>query len=279
MATSRAGILKDLLRYGKYSDFTLTCGGRVFHVHRAVVCPQSPFFEAAVNGNFAEAHSKNVTLHEDPETIERMLSFMYNRGYDQAGRQPHAEDGDDLTSNDGDSGAREPSDSLRIAYKLALNDNPPPENPNTIPIIAENNLKVYIAAEKFGVTALKEMALRRLISWAHEHYESEAFPEVLRNILTTVPPHDHDLRDALVLFIVKVIDDIMGDDLLQVLTECDAISDVLKQVVADRAHQREEFTSRQIKLEDHAKCKSSWGHLTYSVEYDKWECKACEWST
>lgn len=46
-------IMKELFLSGKYSDMTVTCGGRVFRLHQNVVCPQSAFFEAALNGNFA----------------------------------------------------------------------------------------------------------------------------------------------------------------------------------------------------------------------------------
>jgi len=36
----------------KYSDLTLACQGQEFHVHRAIVCPHSKFFEAACDGDF-----------------------------------------------------------------------------------------------------------------------------------------------------------------------------------------------------------------------------------
>lgn len=45
-------MLGELLVSGDYSDFTITCKGRTFNVHRAVVCPQSSFFAAALNGRF-----------------------------------------------------------------------------------------------------------------------------------------------------------------------------------------------------------------------------------
>jgi hypothetical protein len=44
--------LKSILESGKYSDLTISCGDRVFNVHRAVVCPRSSFFAAACDGKF-----------------------------------------------------------------------------------------------------------------------------------------------------------------------------------------------------------------------------------
>ena len=36
----------------KYSDMLITCKGNEFKAHRAIVCPQSSFFDAALSGGF-----------------------------------------------------------------------------------------------------------------------------------------------------------------------------------------------------------------------------------
>ncbi len=41
----------------KASDVTVICGNDVFKVHRAVICPQSNFFKAALSGGFMVSHS------------------------------------------------------------------------------------------------------------------------------------------------------------------------------------------------------------------------------
>ncbi|CAG8071843.1 unnamed protein product [Penicillium nalgiovense] len=45
-------LLQGLLESGRYSDLTISCEGRKFAVHRAIVCCQSSFFDAAVKGGF-----------------------------------------------------------------------------------------------------------------------------------------------------------------------------------------------------------------------------------
>jgi hypothetical protein len=45
-------MMTNLFLDGKYSDLTISCQGVDFRLHRAIVCSQSQYFDAAVNGNF-----------------------------------------------------------------------------------------------------------------------------------------------------------------------------------------------------------------------------------
>jgi hypothetical protein len=47
-----AEAMKNLLLSREYSDMTITCQGFSFRVHRAILCSQSAFFKAAMDGNF-----------------------------------------------------------------------------------------------------------------------------------------------------------------------------------------------------------------------------------
>lgn len=51
-ATSIHAALSTLLLSEKFSDMTITCGGREFKAHRAVVCTQSSFFDKAFTSDF-----------------------------------------------------------------------------------------------------------------------------------------------------------------------------------------------------------------------------------
>lgn len=43
--------LSDIFLSEKYSDMVIKCrGGTEYKAHRAIVCPQSPFFDAAMTG-------------------------------------------------------------------------------------------------------------------------------------------------------------------------------------------------------------------------------------
>ncbi|KAJ4255873.1 BTB/POZ domain-containing protein 19 [Fusarium falciforme] len=74
--------LRKFLYSGEFSDLTIRCGDREFKTHRAIVCPQSPFFKAAVGGNFEEGGSGIVDLpDDDPVLVQYLIVFLYTGAY------------------------------------------------------------------------------------------------------------------------------------------------------------------------------------------------------
>lgn len=45
-------VMKSLLEDGKYADMTISCQEHDFKCHRAIICSQSPFFDAALIDGF-----------------------------------------------------------------------------------------------------------------------------------------------------------------------------------------------------------------------------------
>ena len=52
--------MASCLESGKYSDLTIICRGHEFHVHRAILCTASKFFQAACDGEFKVSHLNNA---------------------------------------------------------------------------------------------------------------------------------------------------------------------------------------------------------------------------
>ncbi|KAF5512949.1 Speckle-type POZ protein-like B [Colletotrichum aenigma] len=75
--------LSGLFLSEKYADMTITCNGSTFKAHRAIVCPQSSFFDKAFSASFKEAASGTIDLPDDePSIFRRLLQFLYTGNYD-----------------------------------------------------------------------------------------------------------------------------------------------------------------------------------------------------
>ncbi|KAI1455465.1 hypothetical protein F4805DRAFT_268580 [Annulohypoxylon moriforme] len=67
----------ELVENDKYADVQLACQGKVWKLHRAVLCNSSPWFEKALNGEFTESGG-NINIQKwDPKHIDQMITFMY----------------------------------------------------------------------------------------------------------------------------------------------------------------------------------------------------------
>ncbi|OQD77888.1 hypothetical protein PENDEC_c002G01256 [Penicillium decumbens] len=107
---------------------------RKFAVHRAVVCSQSPVFDAMLKHGFKEATSSHIDLPDDDlAAVQRLLAFLYLRGYDDK-KDQNLQNGKAIPS-DGD----EPD------------------------VVVGNNLDVFMVADKFEFVPLKNLARSRLI--------------------------------------------------------------------------------------------------------------------
>ncbi|KAJ5105785.1 hypothetical protein NUU61_003132 [Penicillium alfredii] len=155
--------MKDLLANGKYSDMVISSQGRDFAVHRAVVCSQSTFFDAAMKGGFKEgATSRIELLEDDPEIIERVLNFCYLQ---------------DESMYPG-------------GYIVDFSD---------LETLIRTQLAVWVAADKFHIPALQKLARSRLLVYLrnYEARDIEDLVGVLRNIRRSILPQDDGFLECI----------------------------------------------------------------------------------
>ncbi|KAI7371248.1 hypothetical protein KC354_g724 [Hortaea werneckii] len=67
--------LKHFLASGTYSDLTLVCGGKEFHVHEIILDAQSLVFHKLLNGSFKETGKSRIEVHDDPEAFSVLPAF------------------------------------------------------------------------------------------------------------------------------------------------------------------------------------------------------------
>ena len=70
-------------------------------------------------------------------------------------------------------------------------------------VVAYNNLRVYVAADMFDIQALMTMARQRFRTWLKAHHTCHELPDILRELMLTVPPHCCDLRDSVMQFLAQ----------------------------------------------------------------------------
>lgn len=155
--------------------------------------PKHMFFDAQFS---KESTEKVINIHDDtPETIERVLSFLYLRDYSENGHICQYQPISELANKESDSSISETE----------------PEIPEPANQSAFNNIKVFIAADKYAIIPLKTLATSKFSRWANTNYGSPVFHKVLEKVMTSVPPHETTLREVLADVLSRHIFDIMKD--------------------------------------------------------------------
>lgn len=155
--------------------------------------PKHMFFAAQFS---KESTEKVINIHDDtPEIIERVLSFLYLRDY----------------SEDGDICQHQPISELANKESDSSISESEPEIPEPANQPAFNNIKVFIAADKYAITPLKSLATSKFSRWANTNWGSHVFHEVLKKVMTSVPPHETTLREVLADVFSRHIFDLMKD--------------------------------------------------------------------
>ncbi|OJJ42308.1 hypothetical protein ASPZODRAFT_125791, partial [Penicilliopsis zonata CBS 506.65] len=181
--------MRSLLTHGEFSDMEIHCGGTTFKTHRAVVCMQSHFFHSALSDGFKETVSQAVSLPEDdPETIKRVLHFLYLQDYDEL------------------------EDTVPSGQATEDISKPKCDNHTQIKAAADMTIQVYIAADKFGILPLKTLAADKFSEWAASNWQSPVFAEVVADVMTLIPPHDTGLRDIVARTIAENTYQLMRQD-------------------------------------------------------------------
>ncbi|KAJ1714997.1 hypothetical protein NYO67_2901 [Aspergillus flavus] len=136
-------VMRDILLRGQFSDMEILCQGVTFKVHQAIVCTQSSYFHSAFCNGFKESTEKAINLQDEtPDTVERILSFLYLRDYSEDGHSVQYQ---------------QPGPKLAIPNNESssfISENEP-ENTEPAHQAGFNKLEVFIAADKYGIIPLK----------------------------------------------------------------------------------------------------------------------------
>ena len=170
--------IQSLLNSEKYSDLTITTQNRSFQVHKAIVCTQSKVLAAMSDSGFKGSSTAILPLdHDDPATIERMVTFLYTGGYDQGSPVITVKDAELFVG----------------------------------PIPAANAL-VYSIADKYEIEDLKALAKVKFETFAFAAWDCKDFPAIVAQVFDTTPESDLGLRDVVSLICAKHVDEVLTSE-------------------------------------------------------------------
>jgi DNA-directed RNA polymerase subunit RPC12/RpoP len=130
--------LSSYFKDGKFSDFTIICDGKEYHVHRCFIAPQSKYFERAFTGMFKEGAERKIELKEDlVSMVDRMVHIFYNFNYDAYDVLQPVPAGKALSP-----GQKQPQPNSNF-YALRI------------------HVKMYCIADKYDIPALRTLALEK----------------------------------------------------------------------------------------------------------------------
>ncbi|KAL7660007.1 hypothetical protein ACMYSQ_002896 [Aspergillus niger] len=172
MATNLSTLLAILsnIRNGIYSDVEIKCHSSTFKVHRCIICPQSEFFEKALCGEFQEAKTNVVTIHDDPTIVKKMIDYFYRGDYDDSPDKSH------------------------------LATNPDYESPTTK---APVNIEMYNVADKYAIGPLMALAKKKLEYRLTLAWDNKEFIHIIEKVYGEDSPQNSKLRGTIAKFAVE----------------------------------------------------------------------------
>jgi hypothetical protein len=192
--------LERLYRTREYSDLVVSCKGKEYHVHKAVLCPRSDFFAAACREGFKEGREARIDLPEDdPRIVEIMVFYFYHLDY--------------MNGFGNDFGAFEDHIHIKKDAEPYMPDVKLVEQPESAPIEFNTegleiywtsssdlitHVCVYALAEKYSIQSLKNLARQRFEMVALEHWASQEFLDAVQEAYISTVETDRGLRDLIV---------------------------------------------------------------------------------
>ncbi|KAH6623783.1 BTB/POZ protein [Chaetomium tenue] len=186
--------LDRLYKEGTYSDLTVTCGGKEYKVHKAIICLRSSFFETACSGPFKKGKTGIVVLSDDdPRAVELMLHFFYYFDYPEPPRVH-----DEVSETPHGAGPASVEGPGPVELPPAADGLPQPGPPVvTVPNLTLH-AKVYALGVKYHIQGLKSRTLKKFNTEAQAHWNTNEFVRAVERVYASTACGDRGMRDAVI---------------------------------------------------------------------------------
>lgn len=218
-----------LMNDPKYSDFTIKCGGKSWHVHKAILCSASAVIARACESKMLEDSTNTIEHNEfDADTMERMVSYIYKQTYELQHEETSKKKPDCEKDAAADTGISAGGDMNKV-------------------LIAHSD--VYGIAEFYEVLPLKQLATERFKEVAASGMVVENFIDVVKAVSKRTSQTDTMLRTALrdhaILHSAEIAkDERFMSELAELEDVQDFAVDMVREMVRQRALDKEDFQQR-----------------------------------
>ncbi|KAK4500017.1 hypothetical protein PRZ48_008203 [Zasmidium cellare] len=205
--------LENLAKDTESADYTITCCGRHFKVHKHVLSLHSEYFARLFKSQYKESSTNCIDLVDDPlAAVKSMIEYFYRFTYDwKVVESGQCADQDTALDNFASSDAPRAPDQLPSSH-------------------LQHHADVYTLADKYDIPGLKVMAANRFESQAcfftgpSSTITSHVIDllKVVPHVYTYTPPNEQGLRPTIVRAWRRVPDTIsstLGDERLRQLLE------------------------------------------------------------
>lgn len=222
------------LMNGRYSDLTITCEGRLFHVHKNVLCSASAVLAAECDSKMREAQSNIIErTHFDAATVERMISYIYKQTY--AVNDVRKID-QDHTHNEHAGDGMAPVTSVDLNHILIA------------------HVRMYAVGDYYQLPNLQTFAKDSFVEASRGGFQVAGFINVIREVNRHTLSTDRSVRDELRAIATTHIEQLSRDDgFMAGLAELDDVqdfaADMLRQVVQQQVQNRNEY-NKHLQIED-----------------------------
>ena len=143
-----------------------------------------------------------------------MISYLYLQDFDQDGNGASYQEPDETQKTDHfTKGGPSRETNLTETSKTKA---PSLVGTDEVPY---NNPRVYMAADKFGIDPLRDLARERLASWLKCIWDKEAFPLVVRSVFQSLPLHESQIPDVVADLMSEKAENLLKQELVLDLLE------------------------------------------------------------
>ncbi|KAJ9220396.1 hypothetical protein DTO169C6_7285 [Paecilomyces variotii] len=166
------------------TDFRISCQGRLFWVHKDIISRESPYFQTLVRGTFSEGQNGRLTLRDiQPDVVHALLAYMYT-GKLQLHLVHSPPEYYSYTTG------------KRLDSELADWDKNE-DYMGTVMSKAFACVLIYIAADRFFLDNLKELAARGFMANFRPRQRSDEIPDDFVELIGEIYEKTHADDDAL----------------------------------------------------------------------------------